>query len=151
MIDVSAVKQVMERPFHRAVFAAALLLANEGGATVAELAAQLGVGKGAIRRFTRQARARRQRQPRAWLVYSAAIEGAQCDHASLFGPGLRICLDCLMSNQPDHPALRRHQTDEPAREPSKSYRPGRLRGGLGVNHGRAVFRGVRPRSSGSLA
>ena len=44
---------------------------------------------------------------------------------------LTICLDCLRTNWAEHPALRIHPGDLPKPEPSKSYRPGMLKGGVG--------------------
>lgn len=127
-MNIEVVKSLLESPLKRALFGAALLLANEGGVTIAELSAQLGISKKSIKQYTRTARARRMWNPRAFLVYSRLISEG-CDHSQLWGPGLRICLDCLTTNQPGHPALRRHWSTDPKPEPSKVYVPGTLKGG----------------------
>lgn len=130
-MNISVARAVMGSPLHRALFGAALLLANEGGSTVAELAFQLGIPKSAIRRYTQAARDRRARSPRAFLVYAALIAGG-CDHSQLEGDGLRVCLYCLETNRPDHPGLRRYPSTDPKPEkpePPRAYAPGALKGG----------------------
>lgn len=129
-MNLTTIQEVLRSPLHRALFGAALLLANEGGATVAELSRQLDISKMAIRAYTRIARHRRAWNPRAFLVYSRIIAGG-CDHAQLRGPGFRICLYCLVCNRPDHPALLRSPGTDPSPEPTKVYRPGGMKGGIG--------------------
>lgn len=131
-MKLAILRRVRSDPALKALLGAALLLANEGGKTVCLLSEITGIPKASIRRYTRDARERRRRDPQAHLIYSAIAAGS-CDHARLFADTeFSICLDCLASNQPDHPALRIYPGDMPKKEPSKKYIPDpRYKGGVG--------------------
>lgn len=143
-MNLQVVREVLESPLKTALLGAAVLLATENGTTIKEIAKQLGIPKGRLRRYSDAARNRRVHDPRAHLVYAAAIEGG-CSCGRIFRvryryeDGVRraihqpltICLDCLQSNWASHPALRIHPGEMPKPEPSKVYLPGSLKGGVG--------------------
>ena len=144
-MNIEVVREVQQSPLKSALLGAAVLIATENGFTIKEIARQLGIPKGRLRRYSDAARDRRNRDPRAHLVYAAAIEGG-CGCGRLFKVRLRvdeygarrivrqpltICLDCLKSNWAEHPALRIYPGELPRPEPSKVYRPDSLRGGVG--------------------
>jgi hypothetical protein len=143
-LNLEAVREVAASPLKSALLGAAVLLATENGFTIKEIARQLGIAKGRLRRYSDQARDRRLRDPRAHLVYAAAIESG-CGCGRMFKVRYRyeggapkairqpliICLDCLRSSWADHPALRIHPDEMPKPEPSKAYQPGPLKGGVG--------------------
>src|SRR6188472_1773186 len=117
-MQLAIIRRVRSDPAYKALLGAALLIANEGGKTVALLAELTGIPKASIRKYTRDARERRKRDPDAHLIYSAIIAGG-CDHTRLMAdPEFAICLDCLGTNRPDHPALRIYPGEMPKPEPS---------------------------------
>lgn len=129
-MNLEVVRLVLQDRCLQALLGAALLLATENGATVKEIAKQLGIPKTKIRKYSEAARTSRARDPKAFLVYSAIASGG-CDHTQLWGPGLRICLYCLRANNPDHPGLYRRPGTDPKPEPSKVYKPSKYKGGIG--------------------
>ena len=143
-MNIEVVREVLADPMMTGFLGAAVLMAVENGHTIKEIAKQLGIAKGKLRRYTDRARQRRVNDPRAHLIYASAIEGG-CTCGRMFKirykqedgvwkavrQPLTICLDCLRTNWAEHPALRIHPGDLPKPEPSKVYRPGRLRGGVG--------------------
>ncbi len=144
-MNIEVVREVLADPMMTGFLGAAVLMAVENGHTIKEIARQLGIPKGKLRRYTDRARNRRTHDPRAHLIYAAAIEGGGCTCGRVFKvryteedgarkairQPLTICLDCLRSNWAEHPALRIYPGDMPKPEPSKSYRPGMLKGGVG--------------------
>lgn len=101
-MNVKTLREIKSNPLMRGLLGAALLIANEGGKTVAELSWQLGISKQSIRGYLRKSRSRRVRHPEVYLRYGAIIAGG-CDHTEIdlkAGGKVWVCLYCLATNNP---------------------------------------------------
>lgn len=116
MANIAAIRTVKHDSFMMSVFRAAIYTANEQGATIREIADQLGVSKSSLHRWIQRERDRRTRNPWAIPVYTPAADGS-CNHRLLDVPGRRFCLQCCMSNFEKDPALRRTRATDPRPEP----------------------------------
>lgn len=117
MANLSAIRAVKQDAFMMAVFRAAIYTANEQGATIREIADQLGVSKSSLHRWIQRERDRRSQNPWAIPVYTPSADGG-CNHRLLDAPGRRFCLTCCMSNFEKDPALKRTRATDPKPEPA---------------------------------
>lgn len=127
-LDPESLKKALADPVLRVLLQASILVANEDGQTIRVIAETFGVSKSSIHRYIQEARDRRNRNIRARLIYApCAVNG--CIHKAIIGPGLVICLDCGKISPELEKALARDRRPIPKREPSRVYRPGKLKGG----------------------
>jgi hypothetical protein len=129
-LDLEAVKEVLDDHRFRALFAAALFTANQGGWTIRELADQLGISKSSLDRLVQKGKAghgKKLKLPRV-EVTAPPVGAQECNHRRLYSDKRkRVCLRCLLSNFEGSPELARHQNFDPVPEdappPPRKFKP----------------------------
>lgn len=133
-VNPESVKDVLQSIPVRVLFQAAAQTARSSKSqAINELAKQLGCKPATLWNFLRRRTANRL----YYLQYIVCNQPAGlvgCDHRYVFVDprrGYRLCVRCLANNFPDHHCWRHPRGPKPKREPSKVYRPGELKGGMG--------------------